>query len=107
MEMTTLTLEVPSNQLDVHQTVHKAIMDTMAAGQASNGVDTWRHKDPVKYHLRKGMLHVLALHHAGELDSVETDPPHLPHIKNAITRLALALTTWKNRDFQAVEVSND
>lgn len=107
METVTLTFEVPATQADVHKTVHAALMDTMAAGQASNGVDTWRYKHPVKYHLRKGMLHVLACHHAESLDVVENEEPHLPHAKNAITRLALALTTWKNRDLQPSEASND
>lgn len=100
-----LTFEVPENQADVIETAVKAILATMEAGQASNGVDTWRHKDPVHYHLWKGMGHVLDLWHHKDMDARESKDPHLPHAKNAITRLALAMTTWKHRDFQAIDNS--
>lgn len=108
METITLTLEVPSNQLDVHKAAHKAIIKTMADGFAiNNGVDTWRHKHPVDYHLRKAMLHTLDAHHAKDVEALETTPPHMSHVRNAITRLAMALATNSERDFQALEVGND
>lgn len=107
METTTLTLEVPSNQLDVHHVVHKAIIDTMAAGQATNGIDTWRYKDPIEYHMRKAIEHANGVRDAYSFDAREKEPPNLLHAYNCLTRVALGIVTWRNRHFQPVEPSND
>jgi len=105
-ELVSVTYLIPAADKEVHDTAHAIISQTMAAGQASNGTGSFWNKCPTTYHLRKGVDHILIVHHHQDLTVLERDEPRLRHLFNAITRLVIAETVRlknKQAEPEAVE----
>jgi hypothetical protein len=89
-ELTKITFLVPKSDVEVHETAHAIITQTMASGQASNGVGSFYNREPLDYHCWKALHHLLRLWQEQDIDAKEKDSPHLKHLYNACTRLVLA-----------------
>lgn len=89
-DLVELKFLVPESDVEVHRVAHSMISMTMAAGQASNGRGSHWNKDPLNYHVWKGLHHMLRLWQDQDIEARERDEPKLKHLYNAFTRIALA-----------------
>lgn len=81
---------IPESDKHIHDVAHTILIQTMAAGQASNGVGSHWNKDPLKYHCWKALHHLLRLWQDQDIEAREKEEPRLRHLYNCFTRIALA-----------------
>lgn len=97
MTNVTVSYTFPADQEAVHNAAHQIILSTMQAGAASNGEGSWQNKKALEYHVNKAMIHVCSLWGQQDIEGVEKEPPHLKHLFNALTRLAMAWAVHKKQ----------